>query len=83
MKPDHTSASRARDHPGLPEPNVRGCIKIDLVTDTAAILNLLDLSSGGEVSPRKYVVQSACQYDVTSRVGSFQNGEQIVHRRNG
>ena len=50
MKPDHTSVSRARDHPGLPVPNVRGCIKIDLVTDTEAILNLLDLSSGGGVS---------------------------------
>ena len=45
MKPDHTSASCARDHPGLPVPNVRGCIKIDLFTDTAAILNLLDLRS--------------------------------------
>ena len=27
----------------------------------------------GEVSPRKSVVQSACQYDVTSRVSVFQN----------
>ena len=31
---------------------------------------------GGEVSPRKSVVQSACQYDLTSRVSDFQNGEQ-------
>ena len=38
---------------------------------------------GGEVSPRKSVVQSACQYDVTSRVSDFQNGEQSVHRRDG
>ena len=30
--------------------------------------------------PRKSVVQSACQYDVTSRVSDFQNGEQSVHR---
>ena len=41
---------------------------------------------GGEgrtVSPRKSVVQSACQYDVTSRVSDFQNGEQSVHQREG
>ena len=40
---------------------------------------------GGEggVSPRKSVVQSACQYDVTSRVSNFQNGEQSVRRRDG
>ena len=37
----------------------------------------------GEVSPRKSVVQSACQYDVTSRVSNFQNGEKSVHRRDG
>ena len=30
------------------------------------------------MSPRKSVVQSACQYDVTSRVSDFQNGEQSV-----
>ena len=35
---------------------------------------------GGKMSPRKSVVQSARQYDVTSRVGNFQNGEQSVHR---
>ena len=34
-------------------------------------------------SPRKTVVQSACQYDVTSLVSDFQNGEQSVHRRDG
>ena len=28
----------------------------------------------GEMSPRKSVVRSACQYDVTSRVSDFQNG---------
>ena len=38
---------------------------------------------GGEGSPRKTVVQSACQYDVTSLVSDFQNGEQSVHRRDG
>ena len=39
---------------------------------------------GGEVSPRKSVLQSACQYDdVTTRVSDFQNGEQSVHRRDG
>ena len=38
---------------------------------------------GGEVSPRKSLVQSACQYEVTSRVNNFQNGEQSVHRRDG
>ena len=38
---------------------------------------------GGEVSPSKSVVQSACQYDVTSPVSDFQNGEQSVHRRDG
>ena len=36
-----------------------------------------------QVSSRKSVVQSACQYDVTTRVSNFQNGEQSVHRRNG
>ena len=36
---------------------------------------------GGKVSPRKSVVQFACQYDVTFRVSNFQNGEQSVHRR--
>ena len=36
---------------------------------------------GGGVSPRKSVVQSACQYDVTSRVSDFQTGEQSFHRR--
>ena len=34
----------------------------------------------GKVSPRKSVVQPACQYDVTSRVSNFQNGEQSVNR---
>ena len=34
---------------------------------------------GAEVSPRKSVVQSACHYDVTSRVSDFRNGEQSVH----
>ena len=38
---------------------------------------------GGEMSPRKSVVRSACQYDVTSRVSDFQNGQQSVHRRDG
>ena len=37
----------------------------------------------GKVSPRRSAVQSACQYDVTSRVSDFQNGEQSVHRRDG
>ena len=32
------------------------------------------------MSPRKSVVQSACQYGVTFRVSDFQNGEQSVHR---
>ena len=32
-------------------------------------------------SIRKSVVQSACQYNVTSRVSDFQNGEQGVHRK--
>ena len=32
---------------------------------------------GGMVSPRKSVVQSACQYDVTSRVSDFQNGDKV------
>ena len=31
---------------------------------------------GGGVSPRKSVVQSACLYEVTSRISNFQNGEQ-------
>ena len=37
----------------------------------------------GKVSPRKSVVQSACQYDVTSLVSNFQNGEQSFNRRVG
>ena len=32
---------------------------------------------GGMVSPRKSVVQSTCQYDVTSRVSDFQNGDKV------
>ena len=32
------------------------------------------------MSLRKSVVQSACQSDVRSRVGDFQNGEQSVHQ---
>ena len=45
----------------------------------------LRMRSGGrgEMSPRKSVVQSACQYEVTSCVSNFQNGEQSVHRRDG
>ena len=42
-----------------------------------------DKPGGGEVSPRKSVVQSACQSDVTSRVSDFQNGEQSVLRIDG
>ena len=38
---------------------------------------------GGGVSKEIVQVQFACQYDVTSRVGDFQNGEQSVHRRDG
>ena len=29
------------------------------------------------MSPRNSVVQSACQYDVTSRVSDFQNGNKV------
>ena len=35
------------------------------------------------MSPRKSVVQSACQYDVRSRVSDFQIGEESVYRRDG
>ena len=42
-----------------------------------------DKPGGGGVSPRKSVVQSACQSDVTSRVSDFQNGEQSVLRIDG
>ena len=48
-----------------------------------AIFFIFSRSRGGKVSPRKSVLQSACQYDVTSRVSDFQNGEQSVHRRDG
>ena len=34
-------------------------------------------TGGGMVSPRKSVVQSACQYEVTSRVSDFQNGDKV------
>ena len=45
---------------------------------------LLPGGGGGvEVSLRKSVVQSACQYDVMSRLSDFQNGEQSVYRRDG
>ena len=37
---------------------------------------------GGEVSRRKFVAQSACQYDVTC-ASVTQNGEQSVHRGDG
>ena len=43
----------------------------------------LSLPWGRKLSPRKSVVQSACQYDVTSCFSDFQNGEQSVHRRDG
>ena len=46
-----------------------------------ALVNLNQRGGGGEVSPRKLVIQSAHQYDVTSRVSDFQNGEQSVYRR--
>ena len=43
-----------------------------------------DKPGGGEkVSPRKSVVQSACQSDVTYRVSDFQNDEQSVLRIDG
>ena len=40
-----------------------------------ALVNLNQRGGGGEVSPRKLVIQAAYQYDVTSRVSDFQNGE--------
>ena len=46
-----------------------------------ALVNLNQRGGGGEVSPRKLVIQAAYQYDVTSRVSDFQNGEQSVYRR--
>ena len=33
------------------------------------------------MSPRKSVVQFACQYDVTSRLSDFQNGEKCSSKR--
>ena len=39
--------------------------------------SIVTVRRGGEVSPRKSVVQSACQYDVKSRVSDFQNGEKV------
>ena len=55
---------------------------LNLYFDKTSLVSLNECSTqggggGGEVSPRKSVVQSACQYDVTSRVSNFQNGEQI------
>ena len=32
---------------------------------------------------QEIVVQSACQYDVTSRVSDFQNGDLNIHRGDG
>ena len=48
-----------------------------------ALLNLFInvMNRGGCL--RKSVVQSACQYDVTSRISDFQKGEQSVDRRDG
>ena len=58
---------------------------IDLTRSKIFVTVIEPLRRGGEgeVSSRKSVVQSACQYDVTTRVSNFQNGEQSVHRRNG
>ena len=56
---------------------------LNLYFDKTSLVSLNECSTQGgggggkEVSPRKSVVQSACQYDVTSRVSNFQNGEQI------
>ena len=54
-----------------------------IINDLFRVSNILNSLRGGEVSPRKSVVQSACQYDVTSHVSNFQNGEQSVHWRDG
>ena len=58
---------------------------IDLTRSKIFVTVIEPLRRGGEgeVSSRKSVVQSACQYDVTTRVTNFQIGEQSVHRRNG
>ena len=61
-----------------------GASCINFTSDVAANrLTATQEGGGGEVSPRKSVVESACQYDVTSLVSDFQNGEQSVHRRDG
>ena len=41
------------------------------------------LAKAGERCLQENLLQSTCQYDVTSRVSDFQNGEQSVHRRDG
>ena len=53
-----------------PATTVAHCIKYTCTKRTLSCLQ----TGGGEVSPRKSVLQSACQYEVTSRVSNFQNG---------
>ena len=50
---------------------------LNLYFAKTSLVSLNECSTQGGVSPTKSVVQSASQYDVTSRVSNFQNGEQI------
>ena len=70
------------------ESSIRAYSKTDQTTNRRMSETLTAAGAGNsapneEVSPRKSVLQSAFQYEVTSRVSDFQNGEQSVHRRDG
>ena len=55
--------------------------KLERTSKAKHFRKITSIQGGGKVSPRKSVVQSACHYDVTSRVSDFQNGQQSVLRR--
>ena len=60
-----------------------GCVRYneDFVESRLTVFHTRGRRGEEKVSPRKSVVQSACQFDVTSRVSDFQNAEQSVHLR--
>ena len=61
--------------------SLAGHVDLSRLTKRDDLQSLTSPGGGGKVSPRKSVVQSACQYYVTFRVSNFENGEQSVHRR--
>ena len=59
--------------------SLAGHVDLSRLTKRDNLQSLTSPGGGGGVS--KEICQSACQYDVTSRVSNFENGEQSVHRR--